>query len=137
MNLLPKIKECPCCGSINLFRMNGENLENKFRILSNWKLKKLINCRKCKIEFGLYTNNEHKKVEKVVWMELLKCEDVCLDQLIKLQNKRDKYKKKFKEKEYKNTLQQIQAMQNEIRLNQNKVRIKAKMQNLHIHSLQV
>ena len=65
-------------------------------------------------------------------MELLECEDVCLDTLNKLQINKAKYKEKNKEREYKNTLQQIQDIQNKIRFDQSKVKIKAKMQNLHL-----
>jgi len=129
MKLFPKIKKCPCCASINLFRINGISYENNFKSLLNWTLKKKISCRKCRIEFGLFIHNKGKEVEKVVWMELLKCEDICLDQLIKLQNSRDDYKYKNKDKEYKNALLKIQNIKNQIRLDQAKVRIKMKMKN--------
>jgi len=132
MNLLPKIKKCPCCGSFNLFRINGITYENNFKSLSSWTLKKQINCRKCKIEFGLFINNQNKQEEKVVWMELLKCEDVCLNQLIKLQNNKEKYKEQNKNKEYKKTLYEIQTIQNKVRLDKVKVKIKVKMQNQNL-----
>ena len=132
MNLLPKIKKCPCCGSLNLFKVNGITYENNFKSLSNWTLKKLVNCRKCKIEFGLFISDENIEAEKVVWIELLECEDICLDQLAILQNNKDKYKKKNKKKEYQKTLLQIQTVQNKIRLDKIKVKIKVKMQNQNL-----
>ena len=132
MNFLPKIKKCPCCNSINLFRVNGTSYKNNFKSLLNWTLKKKIICQKCKVEFGLFIDNKNNKIEKVIWMELLECEDVCLDALNKLQISKVKYKEKNKEREYKNTLQQIQDIQNKIRLDQSKVKIKVKMQNLHL-----
>ena len=135
MHLLPKIKNCPCCGSLNLFRVNGITYENNFKSLSNWTLKKLIDCRKCRIEFGLFINDENKEVEKIVWMEILECEDVCLDQLIKLQNNKEKYKEGNKNKEYQKTLLQIQTIQNKIRLDKIKVKIKVKMQNKNIFAI--
>ena len=131
MNFFPKIKECPCCGSLNLFRVNGIAYENNFKSLIDWTYKKKINCRKCKIEFGLFINNKNNKMEKIIWMELLKCEDVCLDRLIKLQNNRDKYEKKNK-KEYRKMLCEIEALQNKVRLDKTKVKIKAKIQNQHL-----
>jgi len=132
MNFLPKIKKCPCCNSINLFRVNGTSYKNNFKSLLDWTLKKKINCQKCKVAFGLFIDNKNNKIEKVIWMELLECEDVCLDALNKLQISKVKYKEKNKEREYKNTLQQIQDIQNKIRLDQSKVKIKVKMQNLHL-----
>jgi hypothetical protein len=129
MNFLPRFKECPCCGSLNLFKVNGITYENNFKSLSNWTLKKLINCRKCKIQFGLFVNNE---VEKVAWIEMLECEDICSDQLIKLQNKKNKYQEKNKIKEYHKILHEIQTVQNQIRLDQIKVKIKAKIQNQNL-----
>jgi len=99
MNLLPKIKKCPCCGSVNLFRINGISYENKFKSLQDWILKRRIDCRRCRIEFGLFTNEE-KNLEKVIWMDFFKCEDIHIDKLIKLQKYKEKYKEKNKEKEY-------------------------------------
>ena len=132
MHLLPKIKKCPCCGSLNLFKVNGITYENNFKSLSNWTLKKLVNCRKCKIEFGLFISDENIEEEKVVWMEILECEDICLNQLVKLQNNKEKYKEKNKIKEYQKTLLQIQTVQNKVRLDKIKVRIKVKMQNQNL-----
>ena len=132
MNLLPKIKKCPSCGSLNLFRINGIAYKNNFKSLSDWSLKKIIDCRKCKIEFGFYINNENKRVEKVVWMELLQCEDIYLDALVKLQSNKEKYKQKNKDREYKKTLLEIQNILNKVRLDKIRVKIKVKMQNQSI-----
>mgnify|MGYP006135774701 CR=1 FL=1 len=132
INILPKIRACPSCGSLNLFRINGITYENNFKSLSDWTLKKLINCRKCKIKFGLFINDENKEVEKVVWMEILECEDICLNQLVKLQNNKEKYKEKNKIKEYQKKLLQIQTVQNKVRLDKIKVKIKVKMQNQNL-----
>jgi len=127
MNLLPRFKECPCCGSLNLFKVNGITYENNFKSLSNWTLKKLINCRKCKIEFGLFINKENKKTEKVVWIELFQCEDVYLDELTKLQMNKEKHEQKNRSKKYKETLLKIQNILNKIRLDKIKVKIKVKV----------
>ena len=62
-------------------------------------------------------------------MEMLECENVCSDQLIKLQNKKDKYQVKKKITEYNKILDEIQTVQNKIRLDKIKVKIKVKMQN--------
>ena len=133
MNLLPKIKKCPSCGSLNLFRINGITYKNNFKSLSDWTLKKLIDCRKCKIEFGLFINNENKEVEKVVWMELFQCEDVYLDELIKLQSDKVKYRQRSRNKEYKETLLEIQNILNKVRLD--KVKVEMQNQNLFVGNI--
>ena len=63
---------------------------------------------------------------------MLECEDICSDQLIKLQNKKNKYQEKNKIKEYHKILHEIQTVQNQIRLDQIKVKIKAKIQNQNL-----
>ena len=128
MNLLPKIKKCPSCGSLNLFSINGITYKNNFKSLSDWTLKKLIDCRKCKIELGLFINKENKKAEKIVWMELFQCEDVYLDELIKLQSDKVKYRQRSRNKEYKKTLLEIQNILNKVRLD----KVKVEMQNQHL-----
>ena len=97
--------------------------------MSDWALKKIIDCRKCKVEFGLFINNKNKKVEKVVWMELFQCEDIYLDDLIKLQSNKEKYGQKSRNIKYNKTLLEIQNIQNKVRLDKVKVKIKVKMQN--------
>ena len=57
MNLLPKIKKCPHCETLNFVRINGIIYDNEFQTLKDWTLKSKILCRKCKIEVGLFINN--------------------------------------------------------------------------------
>ena len=61
MSLLPKIKECPNCSTINFLRINGEAYDNVFASLNGLTLKKRFNCRKCKIELGLFVKNSSKE----------------------------------------------------------------------------
>ena len=128
MSLLPKIKRCPCCNSFNLFKTNGLIYKNEFKSLIEWTLKKKIVCRKCRIEFGLFINNKNA-TEKIIWMDLIKCEDDHLDKLNKLHNHKKKYKEKNKEPEYIRTIKEIEAIQNQIRLDQAKIKIKIRIQN--------
>jgi len=132
INLLPKIKKCPSCGSLNLFRINGIAYKNNFKSLSDWTLKKIIDCRKCKVELGLFINNKNKEVEKVVWIEMLQCEDVCSDELSKLQINKEIYRQKNRNNEYKKILLEIENIQNKIRLDKVKVKVKVKMQNTNL-----
>jgi hypothetical protein len=129
MNIFPKVKRCPSCNSINLIRINGIVYENKFVSLSEWKLKKKFNCRKCKVELGLFINNSDQ-LEKLVWIDYFKCEEAHLNKLIKLQKHKMKYRESAKKKEYVKVITEIQTIQNQIRLDQAKVKIKVKMQNL-------
>ena len=127
MNLLPKIKECPNCHSMNLIRINGITYENKFKSLNKWILKKIFNCRKCKIQLGLFINNHEYKKEKLIWLDLLKCEDSYFDQLNKLEI--NKLKNKSQNKKYYELLKEITNIQNKIRLDQIKIKVKTKIQN--------
>ena len=101
--------------------------------MSDWALKKIIDCRKCKVEFGLFINNKNKKVEKEVWMELFQCEDVYLDELIKLQSDKVKYRQRSRNKEYKKTLLEIQNILNKVRLD--KVKVEMQNQNLFVGNI--
>jgi len=129
--MLPKIKRCPCCGALNLFRVNGISYENKFKSLIDWTLKKTIVCRKCGIEFGLFVNNKYKKaLEQIVWIDILKCSDNRLDELNKLQKNKEKFKLQNKELKYINTLKEIECVLNQIREAKINVKIKAKINNI-------
>ena len=74
MSLIPKIKRCPSCERINLIPVNGMHYENNFKSLQDWELKKIFNCKKCKVELGLFFHN-HNKQEKLIWTELFRYED--------------------------------------------------------------
>jgi hypothetical protein len=129
MNILPKLKKCPACNSINLIRINGLTYENKFQSLSEWTFKKKINCRKCKIELGLFLH-KNMPIEKLIWLNILECEENQFKKLNKLEKNKIKYKEKNMNKEHKKVIQEIQIIQNKIRLEQAKVKIKVKMQNI-------
>lgn len=129
MNLLPKIKKCPLCGTFNFVRINGIIYDNEFQTLKDWQLKSKIYCRKCKIEVGLFININDKKKEKFIWMDFIRCEETYLKKLAKLQKNKDKYKENNKDKEFMKTIKEIQTIQNQIRLNQVKLKVKAKIEN--------
>jgi hypothetical protein len=126
MSFLPKIRECPQCGAINLLRINGIIYENVFKSLAEWTLKKIFYCRKCKIVVGFFIQNNIKRKEKLVWIDLLKCEENYYDHLSQLQEYKVKYKKQ-NERYYK-IQKEISDIQNKIRLDQIKVIIKSKIQ---------
>ena len=131
MSFLPRIKRCPNCASINLLKINGIAYENEFQTLKDWTLKKKTNCRKCKIEIGLFINHQNKE-EKIVWLDIIKCEEPYVKKLNKLQKNKDKYKEKGKEKECLKVIKDIQTIQNKIRLDQVKVKVKLKIQNINL-----
>ena len=128
LQLLPKIKTCPNCSTINILRVNGVNYDNNFKSLADWTLKKKINCRKCKIQLGLFVNNLNKE-EKLVWIECLNCEEPYLAKLSKLEKYKFKYHETNKKKEYLKVIKEIETIQNQIRLDQVKIKIKIKIQN--------
>ena len=128
MNFFLKIKKCPCCNSVNIFRTNGVSYKNNLKSLEDWTLKKIIVCRKCRIEFGLFINNKIT-LEKIVWMDMIKCEDNYLDELNRLHKNKEKYKEKNKELKYIKTIKEIENVLNKIRLDQIKIKVKIKIQN--------
>jgi hypothetical protein len=129
MIILPKIKKCPSCNSVNLIKINADSYENRFESLSGWILKKKINCRKCKVELGFFLH-ERMHAEKLVWLNILECEESQFKQLSKLEKNKIKYKEKNMKREHLKAINEIQTIQNKIRLDQAKIKIKVKMQNI-------
>ena len=127
MSFLPKIKSCPCCYTLNLFRVNGMSYENNYQSLKEWTLKKKFVCRKCKEEIGLFVNNTDPKKERTIWFSFLNCEDAYYDKLNKLQ--KIKVNSKKENKKYLDTIEQIRNIQNEIQLSKTKLKIKIKIEN--------
>ena len=130
MNLLPKIKRCPNCNSLNIIRINGITYENNFQSLNGWTLKKIFNCKKCNIQLGLFLSNSElyaKNLEKLIWMELLGCEELYYTQLNELLIKKEMFKKQSRR--FFETSNAITAIQNKIRSNQIRVKVKVKIKN--------
>ena len=123
MSLLPKIKRCPCCRTMNFITTNGVKYENTFKSYASWELKKKINCKKCKQELGLFVN---KNEEKILWLDYLRCDDVWHDQLNKL------LVQKNKKKNLNTITKEIQNIQNQIRESKVKLKIKLKIVNKKI-----
>jgi len=126
MSILPKIEKCPRCRAINLLRINGIVYENVFKSFADWTLKKILNCRKCKIELGLFSHNSIEKKDKLVWIDLLRCEETYYDRLTQLKIDESRYEER--NEKYYETQKEINDIQNKIRLDQIKVKIKAKIQ---------
>jgi hypothetical protein len=126
MSFLPKIKKCPCCDSINLIKVNGVTYKNEFKSISDWTVKKIFNCKKCKEELVLLVSKLDGK-EKLIWSNYFKCEDEYSDSLLNLQIQKNKAKKLSKK--YFEILKEINGIQNIISLNQIKLKIKLKIKN--------
>ena len=126
MSILPRLKNCPCCEATNIISINGITYSNPFKTLSEWTLKKKFNCRKCKVELGLFGHARNHK-EKVIWLEYFKFDDYYYEQLKDLEESRAKSKKN--KKKYDETLEEIERIQDEIRSNKIKLKIKMKIKN--------
>jgi hypothetical protein len=107
--------------------MNGTTCENTFKSLADWTVRKIFNCRKCKIELGFFEHSNMEKKGKLVWIDLLKCEDSYYDQLNELQLSRMENVKESEK--YQKVQKEITNIQNKIALDKIKVKIKAKIQN--------
>ena len=81
------------------------------------------------MELGLFFHNE-MKVKKLIWLNILECEENQVKELNRLEKSRTKYREKNMNKEYKKIVNQIHDVQNKIRLDQAKIKIKVKMQNI-------
>ena len=125
MNMLPKIRRCPCCNTISLIKVNGVSYQNGFESLSEWNLKKIFNCRKCNVQLGLFSDKLEQK-DKLIWLDFLKCEDSYHNKLNKLYKVKEKNKNN--DKKLNDTLQEIEKIQNEINLAKIKLKIKYKLQ---------
>ena len=135
MSFLPKIKKCPNCNSLNIIRINGITYKNNFQSLNGWILKKIFNCKKCNVQLGLFLSNYElyeKKLEKLIWMELLSCEEPYYEQLNELVIKKEKYKKQARK--FFETNNTIREIQNKIRSDQVKVKVKVKIKN-HVRGM--
>jgi len=93
--------------------------------MADWVIKKIFNCRKCKVELGLFIHKTEKK-EKIIWMDIFKCEDSYYDQLNKLH--KIKEKNINNKKLYNTALDDINKLYNKIRAEQVKIKIKVKIQ---------
>ena len=125
MNMLPKIRRCPCCNTISLIKVNGVSYQNGFESLSEWNLKKIFNCRKCNVQLGLFSDKLEQK-DKLIWLDFLKCEDSYHNKLNKLYKVKEKNKNN--DKKFNDALQEIEKIQNEINLAKIKLKIKFKLQ---------
>ena len=132
MSLLPEVKRCPCCDCINLIKVNEIRHENPFRNLKNWSLKKKFNCRKCKEELGIFTHRSSFE-EKVIWLNMIECENRYYDKLNILEKRKTKLVRTANKKYYE-TLKDIKNIQNQISLDKIKLKIKFKIQKKEILS---
>ena len=122
---LPRVKRCPCCSSVNIVRVDGISYENNSKSLAKWILKKKVRCRKCKEEIGYFSKNP--KQEKFVWLNELMCDDFYFDRLNKLKNIQSKLGKTIDEK-YNQVSHEIENIENLIRQEKIKLKIKFKIQ---------
>ena len=128
MSLLPKIKRCPACKTLNIVLINGIFYENNFKSLREWTLKKVFNCKKCKVKLALCLHI-HDKTESLIWIDYFKCQDDHYDILLKLEKNKTKYFKSKSKKKYDIAAKEIIDIQNQIRSDQVKIKIKFKIQN--------
>jgi hypothetical protein len=123
-----KMKDCPCCSAVNMFKVNGISYKNNFQSINNLILKKVFNCRKCKAELGLFLDENNN--DELFWLDIIKCEDVYHRNLTNLQ--KDKEQCKGNNKKYYQIVKDIASIQNQIRLEKAKLKVKYKMKNLAI-----
>ena len=122
-----KIKQCPCCQANNLISLNGMACKSKFKIFSGWTIKKIFNCRRCKEELGVFLKNSLNVEEKIFWLKRVKCEEHYYEKLHTLEERKNKLAK-IQSKKYYQTLKDIEDIQNNIRTDILKLKVKFKIQ---------
>ena len=130
MSLLPELKRCPCCDTVNFVRNSGSAIqqENPFKNLKNWKLIKKFICRKCKEELGLFSNSSSLKSKtELIWLNNLNIEENYFNKLNVLERRKNKLAK-TQDRKYFETLKNIEDIQEKIRLDKIKLKIKLKIQ---------
>ena len=127
MSIIPEIKRCPCCQTLNFIRVSAVIEESNFKNLKNWKLKKKFICRKCKEELGIFINNSKKSGEKIIWLNNLNIEEHYYNKLNSLEKIKNKLSK-IQNKEYFTVLKDIQNLENQMHLDKVKLKIKFKIQ---------
>ena len=130
MSILPDIKRCPCCDTIHLIKVNGIAYDNKFKNLKDWRLRKKFNCRKCKEELGLFSSKStksKKSEERLIWLNNLNIEEYYFSKLNLLEKRRAKLTKD-RNKQYFETLKDIEDIENQIHSDKIKLKIKFKIQ---------
>ena len=130
MSLLPELRRCPCCDTVNFVRNSGNAIEqdNSFKNLKNWKLIKKFICRKCKEELGFFSNNSSLKSEtKLIWLNNLNIEENYFNKLNVLERRKNKLAK-TQDHKYFEILKNIEDIQEKIRLDKIKLKIKLKIQ---------
>ena len=108
-------------------RSEGKEMHSppySFESLSEWNLKKTYSCRKCSVELGLFSKNDG--VEKLVWLDFIKCEEIFYKKLVKLHKIKEKNKEN--EKKYYKTLDDIRKINNEIHVSKVKLGIKFRLE---------
>ena len=130
MNIIPNIKRCPCCGHVNLIRVNGVTYDNPFKNLKHWIFKKKFNCRKCKEELGLFSSKSTKLTkseERLIWLNNLNIEENYFSKLNLLEKRRAKLAK-AQSPQYFETLKDIKDIENQIYSDKIKLKIKFNIQ---------
>lgn len=139
---LPQIKKCPCCESVNIVLVNGITHKHGFKSLENYELKKKFICRKCKEEIGLFQkiSNHDRRKDALIWLNDFKCKENYYDKLKQLNQKKVKLRKNLHikktqmqlkengENKYTETVSEINGIQNKIRSDRIKLRIRMKIQ---------
>jgi len=126
MNL--KIKECPCCKKLNFiwFLKEPPVIENNFRSFAGWSLIKTFNCRSCKEQIGIF-REKSQNLQKFAWLSEVRCEDNYVDDLRILREKQSSLSSNI-DSEYYKVLNKIFYINNKIKSEKNKLKIKLKIE---------
>ena len=126
MSFIPHFKKCPCCDGLNLVRSNSSVPDSKYQNLKKWKLLKIIKCRKCREELGLFESKSKNEESKLIWMNLINIEQKHFNKLNILKKMKNKTAKI--DDHYQDILKDIRSIEDQIVLEKNKLKIRFKIE---------
>lgn len=127
--MLPKIINCPWCNKTHFVKLNGIQFENNFKSLQEYTIKKRLRCSKCDANLAILTHNQDGR-RRVIWESYYQIFDDQFEPLKELQDKKEYILKTEANPNGSLTsvLDKIRDIENQIRADQAKIRIKQRLQ---------
>jgi transcription elongation factor Elf1 len=125
-----KFFKCPCCTKLHFTRLNGVQFENTYKTLQDYSIKKRLKCGKCHNNLAVLVHNKENQT-RIIWEEYYQVYDNSYEQQLLLQSKKEEVLKREDNSEKQNQLEKIlkelRDLQNQVSIQQSKIRIKAKV----------
>tara|TARA_B100000989_G_scaffold87779_1_gene63331 strand:- start:468 stop:899 length:432 start_codon:yes stop_codon:yes gene_type:complete len=125
-----KFFKCPCCNKLHFTRLNRLSLENKYKTLQDYSIKKRTKCNRCHSNLAILKHN-NKSETKIIWEEFYKVYDDAYQKQQCLMSEKEQIldiiDENEKQKQLEIILKKIRRIQSEASTSQSKLRIKARV----------